>query len=224
MLFGFSALVAMRVAGNVAYGFVTTPYTILALPGLAASASVLLLDVLAPRLSRPPAFRRAVAAALLALAAAGLVRLDRIRRAATVSAVTTAAGVVRMTEPWAGSARLVLDFLAASARPGDTLACFPECGFFNFATGLRNPLRQEQILPGHLDAEAEADVAGRIRSDGPRFVIVVDQTPPGWKAARFGVDYAREIGSALFDRYALIGAARSNDGTPLIRVLERRPV
>jgi hypothetical protein len=222
LLFGFSALVAVRVAGHVAYGFVTTPYAILALPGLAASASVLLLDVLAPRLARPAAFRRAVAAAMLALAAAGLVRLDRIRRSVPAAAVETAAGALRMPEPWGRASTLILDFLGGAARPGDTLACLPECGFFNFVTGLRNPLRQEQILPGHLDAVAEAEVAERIRASGPRFVVLVDQAPPGWAAARFGVDYAPEIARALFEQYALLGAARSNDGAPLIRVLERR--
>ena len=222
MLFGFAALVGVRVAGNVAYAFVTTPYAILALPGLTASASVLVLDVLAPRLPRPAVFRRAVAAALIALAAAGLVRLDRIRRSGSFAAVVTPAGALRIPEPWGSSSKRVLDFLGERARPGDTLACLPECGFFNFATGLRNPLRQEQILPGHLDEKAEAAVADRIRSGGPRFFVLVDQVPPGWAAARFGDDYAREIARALFERYALVGAARATDGSPLIRVFERR--
>ena len=231
LLFGFSALAAVRVAGHVAYGFVTTPYAILALPGLAASASVLLLDVLAPKLAPkhaaergPAAFRRAMAAALLALAAAGLVRLDRIRRAVPVVTVETGAGALRLPEPWGASTKLVLGFLAERSRPGDTLACFPECGFFDFVTGLRNPLRQEQILPGHLDARAEAAVARRIREAGPRFVILVDYAPPGWAAARFGVDYAREIARAISERYAPAGAARTPDGASLIRVLERRSV
>ncbi len=223
LLFGFAALVAVRVAGNVAYGFVTTPYSILALPGLAATASVLVLDVLAPRLARPRVFRRAMAAALLALAAAGLVRLERIRRGVPVGAVETAAGTLRLPEPWARASALALGFLDERARPGDTLACFPECGFFNFVTGLRNPLRQEQILPGHLDAAAEAEVIARIRDAGPRFILFVDQAPPGWAAARFGVDYAREIAGVIEELYVLAGAARSPEGIPLIRVLEKRP-
>jgi 4-amino-4-deoxy-L-arabinose transferase-like glycosyltransferase len=223
LLFAFAALVGSRVALNVAYGFVTTPYAILALPGLAASASVLLLDVLAPRLSHPPAFRRAVAAALLALAAAGLVRLDRIRRSVPVAELETAAGALRLPEPWGSSSKLVLDFLAGRARPGDTLACLPECGVFNFVGGLRNPLRQEQILPGHLDPKTEAEVADRIRNAGPRFFVLVHQAPPGWAAARFGNDYAREIARAIAESYVPAGAARSPDGVPLVQVLERRP-
>ena len=224
LLFGFSAFAAARVWGHVAYGFVTTPYTILALPGLAASSAVLLIDVLgaAPRLARPEVFRRAIAAACLALAAAGLVRLDRIRRSTALATVETASGDLRLPEPWGSATTLVLDFLRSAARPGDTLTCFPECGVFNFVTGLRNPLRQEQVLPGHLDERAEADVAERIRASGPRFVVLVDQAPPGWAAARFGVDYAREIARAIDDLYVPAGAARAPDGTSLARVFERR--
>ena len=182
LLFAFSALVASRVALNLAYGYVTTPYSILALPGLAASAAVLLLDVLALRTSRPAGLRRAAAAAFLALAAAGLVRLDRARRSQPRVAVETAAGRLLLPAARADAVRQTLDVLAARARPGDTLAGLPEAGIFNFVTGLENPLRQEQILPGHLDPAAELAVAGRIRSAGPRFFVLAAETPPGWAA------------------------------------------
>ena len=66
-------------------------------------------------------------------------------------------------------------------------------------------------------------MAERIRSAGPRFVMVVDQAPPGWASARFGVDYAREIARAIDEHYTLAGVARSPDGIPLIRVLDRQP-
>ena len=118
LLFGFAALASARVAGNVAYGFVTTPYAILALPALAAASAVLVLDVLAPRLARPVVFRRAAAAALLALAPAGLVRLERIRRAVPVAAVETAAGAVRLPEPWARATELALGFLDRAGAAG----------------------------------------------------------------------------------------------------------
>jgi len=222
LLFGFAALASVRVAGNVAYAYVTTPYAVLALPALAASAAVLVLDVLAPRLASRAAFRRAAAAALLALAAAGLVRLDRIRRARPLVPLETGAGTLRLPEPWQRASAATLGFLAGRARPGDGLACLPECGVFNFVTGLPNPLRQEQILPGHLDAAAEAAVAERIRSSGPRFLIVVDSPPPGWAAARFGRDYARAISAAIAEGYALAAAARSPEGASLLRVFERR--
>jgi hypothetical protein len=223
LLFGFAALSSVRVAGNLAYGFVTTPYSILALPALAAAASVLVIDVLAPRLAHPTVFRRVAGAMVLALAAAGLVRLGRIRRAQPVATLSTAAGTLRLPVVWGQASRAVLEDIGSRARPGDTLATFPEAGVFNFATGLRNPLREEQLLPGHLDPAGEARVAEQIRREGPRFLVLVDQTPPGWAAARFGVDYAREIARAIDETYVLSGVARTPGGDPLIRVLERKP-
>jgi hypothetical protein len=83
-----------------------------------------------------------------------------------------------------------------------------------------NPLRQEQVLPGHLDAAAEARVVERLRSGGPRFVVVVDAQPPGWGPARFGVDYARGI-AAEIDRLYEVAALAGPSG--LARVYERRP-
>ena len=224
LLFGFSALLASRVALNLAYGSVTTPYSILALPGLAASAAVLGLDVLAPETARPAGLRRAIAAALLALAAAGLVRLDRVRRAQPRVAVETPAGVLRLPPARAEAVRETLEFLAARARPADTLAGLPEAGFFNFVTGLSNPLSQEQILPGHLDPTAELAVAARIRAAGPRFVILVSERPPGWAASRFGVDYAREIAGEIARNYVPVAVAPSSRGPGvLVQVLQRRP-
>jgi hypothetical protein len=223
LLFGFAALSSLRVAGNLAYGFVTTPYSILALPAITAAVSVLGIDVLAPRLIHPRVFRRVAAAMALALAAAGLVRLGRLRIAQPVTTRNTAAGTLRLPVVWGQASGAVLEYLASRARPGDTLSTLPEAGVFNFVTGLRNPLREEQLLPGHLDAAGEARVAEQIRREGPRFLVLVDQAPPGWAAARFGVDYAPEIARAIGETYVLTGAARTPGGDPLIRVFERRP-
>ncbi len=224
LLFAFSALIASRVALNLAYGYVTTPYSILALPGLAVSAAVLGLDVLALRTARPAAFRRALAAAFLALAAVGLVRLDRARRAQPRVAVETPAGTLRLSPVRAEAVRQALDLISSLALPGDTLSGLPEAGLFNFATGLANPLREEQILPGHLDPAAELAVARRIRATGPRFIVLAAEVPPGWAAARFGVDYAREIADEIERHYATIAAPTFPGGSgAVLRVLERRP-
>ncbi len=223
LLFAFSALVGSRIALNLSYGYVTTPYSILALPGLAASAAVLLLDVLALRTSRPAGMRRAAAAALLALAAAGLVRLDRARRSQPRVAVETAAGRLLLPPARADAVRETLDVLATLARPGDTLAGLPEAGIFNFVTGMPNPLRQEQVLPGHLDPAAELRVAGRIRSSGPRFFVLAAEAPPGWAAARLGADYALEIAAEIARDYVTVAVAPARARPPIIHLLERRP-
>ena len=76
-------------------------------------------------------------------------------------------------------------------------------GVFNFATGLRNPLREDQIVPGHLDALREREVAARIESAGPRFLILANQPTAAFGRAVFGEDYARAIREAIRRRYRL---------------------
>ena len=219
LLFGFSGLVAMRVLLGLAYGHRTTPYSILALPGLAACAAVLALDVAARRASRPRAWRRAVSGAFAALAVVGLLRLDRLAPPGSWQWVTTQAGTLRVGPPAAAAISGSLEVIASRAKPGDGLATFPEAGILNFVTGLPNPLRQEQVLPGHLDAAAEGRVVERLRTSGPRFVVVMDLEPPGWGPARFGVDYGREV-AAEIDRLYEVAAPAGPPG--LARVYVRR--
>jgi hypothetical protein len=220
LLFGFSGLAAMRVLIGLSYGFRTTPYSILVLPGLAASAAVLALDAAARGSARPRAWRRAVTGLFAALALVGLLRLARFAPADSWTTVATPAGTLRVAPPLASAIAGSLDAIQARAKPGDGLATFPEAGILNFVTGMPNPLRQEQVLPGHLDAAAEARVVERLRSGGPRFVVVVDAQPPGWGPARFGVDYARGI-AAEIDRLYEVAAPAGPSG--LARVYERRP-
>jgi len=218
LLFGFSGLTAMRVVLGLAYGSRTTPYSILVLPGLAASAAVLLLDVAARRSAHPLAWRRVVTGVFATLALVGFLRLARSGNAWTPLA--TPAGTLRAAPPVAAAIAGSLDAIRARAQPGDGLATFPEAGILNFVTGMPNPLRQEQVLPGHLDAAAEARVVERLRIGGPRFVVVVDAQPPGWGPARFGVDYARGIGAEIDRLYEIAALAGPS---AMARVYERRP-
>ena len=228
LLFAFSALVASRVVLGVAYGYRTTPYAILALPGLAACAAVLAIDGVARRATRPLAWRRTTAGVFFAMAMVGLLRLHRANPPDASAPVATAAGTLRVAPRVAGAMTRTLEFLDARARPGDTLSGLPEAGIFNFATGLSNPLREEQILPGHLDPAAEEHVVERLRTAGPRFIVLVDLPPPGWQAARFGVDYARGIAAEIDARYDLAervdasGGIAAEPSASLLRIYERR--
>ena len=230
LLFGFSAAFGSRVLLGLAYGARTTPYSILAVPGLAASAAVLVLDLLPRRIQAPEAFRRLVAIAFLALALCAVLRWRRLQPADRSVPLRTAAGSLRLPQDRARVASEVVAFLADHARPGDTLSGAPEAGFFNFVTGLESPLRQEQIFPGHLDAVREARVARRIERAGPRYFLLVNEVPPAFGPASFGRDYAVEVWSAVSRRYRLAASfgdapADAPVGWPdfFVRVYERLP-
>ncbi len=229
LLFGFSALAASRVVLGLAYGYRTTPYSILALPGLIATAAVMAIDVLAARAPASRVARRCAAGVFLALAAVGLLRIGRFGSPQGSVRISTQAGALRLVAPQAATTQAVIRFLTEHARPGDSLSALPEAGIFNFATGLPNPLRQEQILPGHLDREGEARVVQRIAKTGPRFVVIVNQAHPGWGPVTFGVDFGREILREIESRYALVAVLGGPPpDTPLgapdffARVYERR--
>ena len=232
LLYAFTAALASRVVLGVHYGAVTTPYAILAVPGLAATAAVLALETLPARTRFPAAFRRAAAVVFLAVAALAVVRWRRLLPPSSAAPVRTRAGSLLLPRERAAALDGALSYLAAAARPGDSLSGFPEAGFVNFVTGLRNPLREEQILPGHLDAASERRVVDRIESDrtGPRFVVLVNQGAPAFGAVAFGRDYAVEIWRAVERRYRLAatfgpGPPDASVGDPrfFIRVYERAP-
>ncbi|HEX5854598.1 MAG TPA: hypothetical protein VFZ57_03180, partial [Thermoanaerobaculia bacterium] len=203
LLYGFSAAVATRLLLGLRYGAITTPYSILAFPGLAASAAVLTLDQLADRFPARRMARRFLAVVFVAFAAVALARWQRLQ-ASGRDRVVTSGGALRLRSDRAVAVAGTLRFLAAHSRPGDTLSGFPESGgFFNFVTQLRNPLRQEQVLPGHLDPAGEERLIRRIETGGPRFILVANRPTPEFGAARFGIDYAAGVWSEIERRYSI---------------------
>jgi hypothetical protein len=174
--FLFAALAGSRVVFGLAYARITTPYSVLAFPGLAAAAAVLAMDVFAAGLPFPEGARAFLVAVFLG-----------------ASGVATPAGVLRLPAERADAVVEAFAWIRARARPGDGLAGFPEAGLFNFALGLPNPLREEQVLPGHLDAEREALVARQIETAGPRFLLLANQPTAAFGPVAFGRDYAREL-------------------------------
>ena len=72
------------------------------------------------------------------------------------------------------------------------VVAFPENGFFPFVTGARNPLRQEQILPGTLTDAGEREIVARIDAARP-VVLVINRTTREFGKAGFGRDYAESL-------------------------------
>jgi hypothetical protein len=227
LLFAFAAACASRVILGLTYGAVTTPYSILAVPGLSACAAVIVLDLLPRRLAGPGTFRRLIAVVLLALAVVAIARWRRLLPPSQGVLLHTPSGSLRLPAERALATAQVLAFLSTAGTEA-TLGGFPEAGFFNFVTGIRNPLRQEQVFPGHLDRAAEDRLAERLERSGPRYLLLINQTAPAFGSVAFGRDYAKEVGKVLARRYHL--AASFGDAPPdapvgwprfFIRVYER---
>jgi hypothetical protein len=228
LLFCFSAAVAGRVICGLSVGPRMGPLSALALPGLLATAAVLTFDVLAPRLPEPLLFRRRLAAVFAVVGLLFLYRLERLDHQERTVELRTAAGELRLPAVEALVLARTLAFLDVNARPGDTLTAFPESGFFNFATGLRNPLRQDLIVPGVLSGAREAAASRLLGAAGPRYVLLCNRPTSEFGPEAFGRDYAVQLWSEVASHYGLaasFGAAgpAAPVGSPsfFVRLYER---
>ena len=222
-LAAFAALGSARAFLNVSVGWGGTPYAALAVPALAAAAAAA-----AHRLLPGREVPLGVVLASLVTLQAG--RVLRLSDPAAFAPVPTSRGTFRMPVERAAVFRAALDVLARRARPGDGLAAFPEGGYLTFVLGLPNPLRQEQILPGHLDAGGERAAIERLRERPPRFVVLLDQPAGAFGPVAFGRDYAQELWAAAIRPCGLVASIGAPASAPVgaapffIRIYERRPV
>jgi hypothetical protein len=206
LLFFYSAAVAARVFFGIEIGPRMGPNAALPMPGLLATAAVLGFDLLAPRLPAPEVFRRRLAAVFAVAGILFLYRLERLDHQPQTAKLRTAAGDLRLPAVKAAAIAHTLAYLDGRARAGDTLAAFPESGFFNFVTGLRSPLRQDLIVPGVLSASREAAAVRRIDTAGPKYVLLCNRTTAEFGPAAFGSDYAVELWSDVGRHYVLAAA------------------
>jgi hypothetical protein len=206
MLFALAAVAASRTLLRLDVGPGMEAFASFALPCAVATACVLSLDMAAARLADPAAFRRRLAAFLLLLGGLFLAQMARTSADPRLVRLDTRAGSLRLPAGEAGAIAQTLAFLAGQARPGDlpgqtTVATFPESGFFNFVTGLRNPLRENLILPGALDAAGENEVVARLDSERPRFILVCHRPTAEFGTGPFGRGYAVHLWEEVERRY-----------------------
>jgi hypothetical protein len=230
MLFALAAALGSRVVLGCKIGPEMPAYCALPLPLLLATAGVLAADLLAPRLRDPGGFRFRFAVLAVAFAGLYLFRLGVLAWGPHIVRVDTPAGSVRL--PWkeANAIAGTLDYLAGRAHPGDRLASFPEAGFFNFVTGLPNPMREEEIFPGVLGGGREAEATARLLASRPRFVLLANRPTPEFGPRAFGDDYATSLWSAVGDHYSLAATfGNAAEGAPIgarrffIRIYEPDP-
>ncbi len=216
------SLGAIRVLLGFSYGWVATPYSSLVAPGVAAATAAAAFSLL-------PGRGPLLALVFTAAAALQAGRLFVASEPSRLAALRTPRGTLRIEPDRAWALQAALADVARRAVPGDTLAGFPEAGLFNFTLGLPNPLRQDQVLPGHLDARAEQAVIARLLERRPRFVVLVNQPSAAFGPVSFGNDYAVRLWATVLEGWSLVssfGAAGPGEpvgpGPFFVRVYERR--
>jgi hypothetical protein len=230
LLFSLSALLAARVLCGLAVGPRMSAYAALPLPGLVATAAVLVFDLLAPRLPDSRIFTQRMAAVFAFAGLLFLYQIARLDHRPGMVELETAAGSLRLPAGEAAAIARTLGYLEGRARQGETLTAFPESGFFNFVLGLRSPLRQDLIVPGVLPGPREAAAARQVDTAGPKYILLCNRPTPEYGPVSFGRDYAALLWSEVLNRYVLAGAF----GWPLptapvgasrffIRLYERSP-
>jgi hypothetical protein len=230
LLFAGSAALALRVLFGLSVGARMSPYSAVALPGLLATGAVLVFDGLAPRLAAPRLFRVRMAVVFAAFGVLFLYRVGMADNGPRIVALQTAAGTLRLPPQEAAAIGQTLRYLERNARVGETLAAFPEGGFFNFVLRLRSPLRQDLIVPGVLSGEREDAVVRQVEVSGPRYVLLCNRPTPEYGPVAFGRDYAARLWSEVESRYVLtrsFGWARPSAPVGarrfFIRLYERSP-
>jgi hypothetical protein len=128
----------------------------------------------------------------------------RYHREATTP-VSTLRGTMIVTREEGLAWNEALAFIEAHSRPGDPIAVLPEGTSLTFLSGRRNPLREEIVTPGYLDAAGEARAIQQIDAAKTRLVLIVDRPTREFGAAVFGRDYNRRLMAWIASTYTPCG-------------------
>jgi hypothetical protein len=137
---------------------------------------------------------RTIALTLLVGAAIGNggVLAYRYRTRNTVP-IATARGTI-VAEPDMGQAfNEALAYIDRHTRPGDAVAVMPEGTTIDFLAGRRNPLREEILTPGYLDARGEERAIRQLRDAGTALILIPNRPTAEFGPAVFGRDYCQRL-------------------------------
>jgi hypothetical protein len=154
---------------------------------------------------RDPSARRVTALLAIGLliaadAGAAVVLAYRYRHLNT-TAISTPRGTLIAPPDVASVWNDALAFIDARTRPGDPIAVLPEGTSLTFLSGRRNPLREEIVTPGFLDAAGEARAIRQISDAGTSLVLIVNRPTREFGAEAFGRDYDRTLMAWIESRY-----------------------
>jgi hypothetical protein len=96
-------------------------------------------------------------------------------------------------------------FVQEKTVPGDFLAVLPEGTSLVFLSDRRNPLREEIVTPGFLDATGEARAIDALRSSHTPMIFIANRVTPEFSETLFGRDYNQRLMFWIEQNYAVCG-------------------
>lgn len=229
---GGEAADAAAAAGlGLAFGWRTALWTVPSFPyapmaALSAVPAVAwLASRLAPSIVPEPGRRRAAALLCLPLLAAPLVFLPRLVEAYRSPREAVAGPRGRWFPPGDDGAlyQAVLDRLQRLGVSDRSLVVVPEATALGFLLGVRSPLALEQLLPGHLDARADAATARRLDESRPALAVWLPRATAEYAGSTFGRDYGTATAAALARDYEPVVTFRlAGDPRRFATILKRR--
>jgi hypothetical protein len=123
-----------------------------------------------------------------------------------------------------------IELIEQEAAPDEPVAVMPEGTSLAFFTGRTNPLREEIITPGFLDAAGEQRAINQLAQSGNRFIFITNRATPEFGPAIFGKDYCQTLMSWIEENYVfyrMLGPdpnpdLQIGDKTFFMRVYKRR--
>ena len=190
-VFAFASLarIILHVRSGGAYASYLLPMSVVIL-------TYLWVDLLARRFRNARAGRvnRRIVVALIM--AAGIINAGvlayKFRSRSTVP-ISTPRGTI-VAGPEIGQAfNEALAYIARHTAPTDAIAVLPEGTALTFLSSRRNPLREEIITPGYLDAASEVRAIRQLRDANTALILSPNRPTREFGPAVFGRDYCRGL-------------------------------
>jgi hypothetical protein len=191
------ARILLHVRSGGAYGSFLLPMSIVVF-------TYLWVGPFAGSLGDPSARRLAalLAIGLLIAADAGTaVVLAQRYRYSNTAEISTARGKLIVPPDVASVWNQALAFIDSRTHPDDPIAVLPEGTSLTFLSGRRNPLREEIVTPGFLDAAGEERAIRQIDDNSTPLVLIVNRPTREFGAEAFGRDYDRTLMAWIESRY-----------------------
>ncbi|MEO7272444.1 MAG: hypothetical protein ABIX28_00780 [Vicinamibacterales bacterium] len=156
----------------------------------------------------PPVARVARHVVLTLILIAGLanaaVLSSRYQRRNTVT-VTTPRGAMTVPADMGQAINEALAFIDRRTRPDDAIAVLPEGSAITFLSGRRNPLREEILTPGYLDANGEQRAIRQLDAAQTALILIPNRPTGEFGPNVFGRDYDHQLMQWIETRYAVCG-------------------